>query len=1334
MARVFISHSSRDNEPAARIKTWLAEQGFETPFLDYDKHAGIPPGADWEKTLYREIECCEAVVIIQTPNWLESKWCFAEFTQARALGKSIFPIIETPTGDTLISPDIQTLDLRLDREGGLEQLSSELTRIALDAQGGFGWDASRPPYPGLLAFQEEDAALYFGRDDDIRRLIERLNARRAQGGTKLIALLGASGSGKSSLLRAGVIPRLKRAGRNWVVTPPMRPQVRPVDELARSLAVACGGDADWRKLREDLNGDNLALTLSDIANDLRIKAGANEAQILLPIDQGEELFGAADPDQAQRFFEILNVALSSDLPFIAVMALRSDYLGLLQSAEGLTTRFEEFSLGPMPLARIPQIIEGPARVAGLGIDEAFVHKAARDAQTEDALPLLAFALRELYDRAANDNYLSLDEYNALGDPKEGLTPLENAVRKAADDVLTEARPNEEELTALREAFVPAMVRVNEQGEYVRRPARWDDLPSKAHALLEKLAKARLLIVSQQGDDRMVEVAHEALLRKWPRLRLWLDDAREFLSGKQQMERDLHDWQQAAEEDKTGALLSGLKLNRARGWLLERPHQLTAEERALIKASIDHAEAEEKLRQAEQERRLLDAEALAEANKKTAQRTKLGALVAVVLAIFAVVGGGVAWQKMGVAEVQTVKANKQKNIAELAQKDSIAQKNKAEEARNDAEKQLARSEQLLYVNQIQSAQRDLEAKNPAAALKNLQATPEDMRNWEHDYLHTLLTQNRNKLDRPESRNAFPTIVAFSPDGSRILSADYGEVLSVSDTHSGSVLSTFAGYRAAFNKDGSRIVSATRSNDGGDLLEVWKTGKERPEWTIKGNLGSVDAVAFSPDDHWIVSGGSDGITVWDALNGEMNWTVTTNGRSVAFSPSSNRIITAGYGKLSLWDVDTGQELMNLEGHTSYINAVAFSPDGNQIVSGGIDGLKLWDLRSGEEEKPTIREFGVVNTVAFSRTGDRIVSGGDDRVVKVWDGHTGEQKMSFTGHNYAIQSAAFSPDGKQLVSVAGENYHGELTLWDVREEPPITKHSENINAVAFSLDGSQIATGGWDNTVNLWDTDKNSQPQEINLRGKGGDLILDLAFSPEGDRIVTASRQDYRNPGPTVSVWGTHTGVEELILEGAPSEFCGSVAFSQKASLIAAGCFNQTTSVRTLFLWDASTGKLKRTIDGVNGPVAFSTDGTRVTGGHGSTLELKLFDTSTGEAKLTIEGSRFKGFQDVTFTADGSQIVSANGDGTLKLWDAETGELKRSIVGHTQRVSTLALSPDGSRLVSSSQDRTVKLWDVGTGDEILTLEGQSGDSSAVAFSPDGSQIISGGEDGIRLWEAGR
>ena len=562
------------------MKAWLASAGFELAFLDKDKTTGIPPGADWERTLYRAVEQSQAVIIIQTPNWLASKWCFAEFTQARALGKAIFPAIEAPTGDTLISPDIQALNLLSDRDGGLERLKRELVRIALDAQGGFAWDSTRPPFPGLLAFQEEDAAVYFGRDDDIRRLIERLDARRAQGGAKLIALLGSSGSGKSSLLRAGVIPRLKRAGRNWIVVPAMRPRIHPVDELARALATASNPPLDWAKLREDLSGADAARALDAFAGDLRVKAGASDAQILIPIDQAEELFGVADPDESRRFLEILSRALSEDLPFIAVMTMRSDFLGQLQSATALTARFEEFSLGPMPLTRVPQIIEGPARIAGLGVEDAFVRQAAGDAETEDALPLLAFALRELLNWPSN-RPLTLERYKALGDEKAGLTPLENAVRQAAEDVLADAKPTKDETDALRDAFVPAMVRINDQGEYVRRPARLDELPAKAQPLLERLAKARLLVLRQDGDARVVEVAHEALLRKWPLLRSWLDSAREFLIGKQQLEQELRDWDQAAEPDKVGALLVGLRLNRARGWLIEHPNQLSAQERAFI---------------------------------------------------------------------------------------------------------------------------------------------------------------------------------------------------------------------------------------------------------------------------------------------------------------------------------------------------------------------------------------------------------------------------------------------------------------------------------------------------------------------------------------------------------------------------------------------------------------------------------------------------------------------------------------------------------------------------------------------------------------------------------
>jgi len=1278
MARVFISHSSRDKEPAERIMAWLSEQGFETPFLDFDKHGGIQPGADWEKTLYREIERAEAIVIIQTPNWLDSKWCFAEFTQARALGKAIFPIIETPTGDTLISPDIQALDLLKDREGGLEQLSSQLTQIALDAQGGFDWDVSRPPYPGLLAFQEEDAALYFGRDDDIRRLIERLDARRAQGGEKLIALLGASGSGKSSLLRAGVIPRLKRAARNWVVLPAMRPQVRPVDELARTLAVGCGGDEDWRKLREELNGDNLAQSLSDFANDLRMRASANEAQILLPIDQGEELFGAADPDQARRFCEILNVALSSDLPFIAVIAMRSDYLGLLQSAEHLTARFEEFSIAPMPLARIAQIIEGPARVAGLGIDEVFVHRAVQDAKTEDALPLLAFALRELYDHAADDNYLSLAEYNALGDAKEELSPLENAVRKAADNVLAEAGPANEELTALREAFVPAMVRVNEQGEYVRRPARWDDLPSKSHALLERLAKARLLIVRQDGDDRMVEVAHEALLRKWPHLRSWLDDAREFLTGKQQLERDLHDWEHATDEDKTGALLTGLKLNRARGWLIERPHQLTAKERALIQASIDHAEAEERRKV-----RL----------RRNITRTSIAA--ALVLAVATVA--------------------------------SVIQWTKAESARNDTQKQLARSEQLLYVNSIQSAQREWETNNVAAAWQHLDNCRENLRGWEYRYLHSLFTRNHETL---KGHNGSVNSVAFSPNGSRIVSGSRDNSLKLWNAYTGEETKTLKGHTedvesVAFNHDGSRIVSG--SQDG--TVKLWDASRGVETMTFTGHNGWVKSVAFSPDGSRIVSGGGkygelDELKVWDAHTGKQKLALkghTGEVDAVAFNHDGSRIVSGGYDRTPrLWDPHTGEKKLTLKGHTGWVYAVAFNHDGSRVVSGGFPNtVKLWDASTGEEKKTLYGHTRGVLSVAFSPNGKRIVSGSQDRAIKVWDARTGEEKFTLKGNNSGVRSVAFNHDGSRIIGGGEDN---TVKLWDARaSEGALTLrgHNQRVNSVAFSPDGSRIVSGGDDNNVKLWDADTG---KETTLRGHDG-WVWAVAFSPDGSRIVSGSRDG------TLKLWNASTGKETKTTLKGHTGWVYAVAFSPDGSRIVSGGHDET-----LKLWDASTGKVTKTLEGHTGrvsSVAFSPDGSRIVSGSGDKT-VNLWDASTGKKTITLEGHN-SGVKSVAFSPDGSRIVSGSLDKTVKLWDVNTGENPKTFTGHTKWVSSVAFSPDGSRIVSGGHDETLKLWDASTGDEILTLKGHNAYVTSVAFSPDGSRIVSGSFDGtVKVWDA--
>jgi len=582
MPRIFISHASNDVDASTRLLEWLRSQGFNGNFLDFDKYAGIPPGADWEHTLYREIARAEAVILVLTTRWFASKWCFAEFIHARALGKPIIPLIEGPASDTLVSPDIQHLDLRTDRERGLEMLSSELTRIALNARGEFPWDATRPPFPGLLAYEESDAAIYFGRDDDIRQLIERLNSRRALGGTKFLALLGASGSGKSSLVRAGIVPRLKRDRRGWIVIPPFRPQVHPLDELAQALAQMLPGK-DWRFVQAILSSENLEESLQELSRDLRAAHGANDAHILVSIDQGEELFGAANVIEARDFWKLLNTMVGEHLPFIELMGLRADYLGQLQQVPDINARFDEFRLTSLPLERIRDVIEGPARVARLRVDGALVAAAMQDAATEDALPLLAFALRELHDRFAENNGLTVDAYRALGDPAAGLSPLENAVRQRAERVLTEANPKAAQLKALKEAFIPSMVRINAEGEYARRPARLDTLPILALPLLELLTRARLLVMRRDDNVVIVEVAHEALFRTWPMLNGWLSQEREFLTWRADLERAHMRWATLRGRQRRSALLVARVLGQSQLWQ-RRKKQIAPEIQRFVELS------------------------------------------------------------------------------------------------------------------------------------------------------------------------------------------------------------------------------------------------------------------------------------------------------------------------------------------------------------------------------------------------------------------------------------------------------------------------------------------------------------------------------------------------------------------------------------------------------------------------------------------------------------------------------------------------------------------------------------------------------------------------------
>jgi TPR repeat protein len=591
MAAIFISHSSRDDTLANEVRALLAKDGYEQVFLDFDKHSGLQAGENWERRLYEEIERCHAVVLILTPGWLDSKWCFVEFTQARALGKIIFPLVLSPLGDKRVAPEIQGVDLRDWNADGQEYLRRRIREVTDEVARGFAWDRSRCPYPGINSFDRADAAIFFGRDLEIRQAAERLEARRVQGGKRLILVLGGSGTGKSSLLKAGIVPQLERDRAHWIVVPPFRPELEPLTNMAKALAEKAGRQDGWREWRDRLAGAEAGTFMAELADDLRI-GDARSATALLSIDQFEETFTAADPQERRRFLDVLGLCVGPEakLPYLVIATIRSDILTGVLETNQFTLPFEDFLLAPIALNQIPKIVEGPAGVAALTVEKGLPHRVAEDVTSADALPLLAFALRELFERYGRERRLSISDYEKLGDPAAGLSPMENAVRRRAEDVLTSLRPSPRELDELKRAFIPCLVQVRDDGTFARQPALLSALPPEARKLIDSFTDARLLTkrASSTEADTVVEVSHESLFRAWPLLAGWLNGEREFLLGKARLARSLAEWRAAAPRQKADALLQGLQLKRARQLLANHPYGFSDDERSFIKASDQRA--------------------------------------------------------------------------------------------------------------------------------------------------------------------------------------------------------------------------------------------------------------------------------------------------------------------------------------------------------------------------------------------------------------------------------------------------------------------------------------------------------------------------------------------------------------------------------------------------------------------------------------------------------------------------------------------------------------------------------------------------------------------------
>jgi formylglycine-generating enzyme required for sulfatase activity len=611
VSRIFLSHSSSNNAEAVALRDWLADNGWKDEiFLDLDPQRGIAAGERWERALHEAASRCEAVLFLVSKAWLASVWCRKELNLAHSLNKRLFGVLIEDLQVSELPEDLagtwQIVRLATGRDHivlravlpvtheeahvhfsaeGLARLKHGLEEAGLDPKY-FAWAPDRPPYRGLRPLEAEDAGIFFGREGPIVEALDKLRGLRATTPPRFLVILGASGAGKSSFLRAGLYPRLARDDRNFLPLPVIRPERAAISgetgllsalEAAFAAAKIPIARADLRTVIHTgaVKLKPLLKTLAGKVTPITPDAGAKPKPptLILSIDQGEELFLAEAAGEAQPFLSLLRDLLNDDEPaIIAVFTIRSDKYEDLQLAKELEgVRQETFSLPPMPKGSYAEVIKGPARrldgtPRALAVEDSLVNALLTDIEAggaKDALPLLAFTLERLYGEYHSGGDLKLSQYETLGRVKGSIEAAVERALQAADADPAIPRDRAARLSLLRRGLIPWLAGIDpDTGAPRRRVARLSEIPAEAKPLIQHLVEQRLLAtdVNKDTGEAIIEPAHEALLRQWGLLDGWLTEDAALLAVLEGVKRASRDW--AAN-------------NRSRAWLSHQTDRLVA---------------------------------------------------------------------------------------------------------------------------------------------------------------------------------------------------------------------------------------------------------------------------------------------------------------------------------------------------------------------------------------------------------------------------------------------------------------------------------------------------------------------------------------------------------------------------------------------------------------------------------------------------------------------------------------------------------------------------------------------------------------------------------------
>ncbi|MDJ1181222.1 WD40 repeat domain-containing protein, partial [Roseofilum sp. BLCC_M91] len=802
------------------------------------------------------------------------------------------------------------------------------------------------PYLGLSAFRQEDKHLFFGRDDLIEELVKVVQAQA------IVPVIGPSGSGKSSVVFAGLMPELEKKS-GWLIES-LRPKKDPLYELARALLRLTAPETELQE--ENINAPIVAQRLRDDPLTLEKWLGSllerePQKRILLIIDQFEEVFPTGERALfVQRVLAGVKALNQRSLRVTLLLTMRADFMEEALSESRLAEVLErDVKVKPMNAEQLRAVIEQPAqglvqieegltaRILGDLLTEKESSSVEQRSEAAGCLPLVEFALEKLWQEHER-GWLTHEAYDKIGGVK-------GAIAQHAESVFRKLEPGEQE--TVRQLLIQ-LVYPGVENRHTRKIVTRSELGEQQWSMAQELARAeyRLVVTKRNQGTETVELIHEALIREWGRLQGWIAENREFRRWQEQLEveRKLGDW------------LQGKRLTQGEYWLQSRGGELSGAQERFIRQSIEERE-------------------------KRRRRVVQGAVaVGGVMTLLAAAAGLFGWQ----AERRRVEAEVRADALSaqrLVEVRPVPALTRAIAATGRSEQKLGQVLPLVQSSLAETVQVSRERhqfQGHQGRVSSITITPDGSKvisGSEDNTLRVWDIATGESLAVLEGHQGGVYSIAITPDGSKIIAGSGDNTLRVWDIATGESLAILEGHQGsiAITPDGSKVISGSRDN----TLRVWDIATGESLAVLEGHQDEVWSLAITPDGSKVISGSDD-------------------------------------NTLRVWDIATGESLAVLEGHQDRVSSIAITPDGSKVISGSGDNtLRVWDIATGESLAVLEGHQGGVWSLAITPDGSKVISGSGDNTLRVWDINTGESLAVLKGHQHRVWSLAITPDGSKVIS---------------------------------------------------------------------------------------------------------------------------------------------------------------------------------------------------------------------------------------------------------------------------------------------------------------------------------